>query len=283
MKAPAFAYARPRSLEDAYALLDEHRDRAKILAGGQSLMPALNMRLSSPRLLVDINALTELDGIARHGDALRIGAMTRHRSVEQSAEVARALPLLAAAMPHIAHVAIRNRGTIGGSIAFADPAAEIAAVALALDATIVIGSARGERRVSARQFFIALFETALAPDELILAVEFPLAAGYRSAFCELARRHGDYAVVGLALHARVEGQRLDDVRLAFLGAGATARLAMRAARALTGQSCDADSIDSAVAALAADLDPLPDLYHARETKLHLAGVLLRRAIGRLLH
>ena len=282
MKAPAFAYARPSSLDEAYAQLDAHRDQARALAGGQSLMPALNMRLASPALLVDINALPGLDTIARRGDTLRIGALTRHRAIERSAEVAGHLPLLAAAMPHIAHVAIRNSGTIGGSLAYADPAAEIPAVAVALDATIVVGSSAGERHIPARTFFRALFETALAPNELILAVEFPLTPGHRSDFSELARRHGDYALVGLAMHARVAGKRLDDVRLAFLGAGATPRLAGRAATTLTGRECDADCIEDAIRALAGDLDPLPDLYHRRETKLHLAGVLLRRAAARLI-
>ena len=282
MKAPAFAYAKPRALDEVYALLDEHQGEARILAGGQSLVPALNMRLASPGLLVDINALPGLEAITLAGDTLRIGALTRHRTIEHSAEIARALPLLAEATPHIAHIAIRNSGTIGGSLAFADPAAEIPAVALALDATIVTGSSRGRRRIPARQFFLALFETALAPDELILAIEFPLTAGYRSAFSELARRHGDYAVVGLAMHAQVVGKRLDDVRLAFLGAGPTPRLAVRTANALSGYECDESRIEEAAAALASDLDPLPDLYHRRETKLHLAGVLLRRTIARLL-
>lgn len=283
MKAPAFAYARTSSLDEAYALLDAHRDRAKVLAGGQSLMPALNMRLASPDLLVDINAVPGLDTIARLGDTLRIGALTRHRTIERSAAVRETLPLLAQAMPHIAHVAIRNSGTIGGSLAYADPAAELPAVAVALDATIIVGSSAGERRIPARTFFRALFETALGPTELILAIEFPLAPGYRSDFSELARRHGDYAIVGLAMHARVTGKRLDDARLAFLGAGATPRLAHSAATALTGRDCDADCIEGVVRALADDLDPLPDLYHQRETKLHLAGVLLRRAIARLIH
>lgn len=283
MKAPAFAYARPGSLDEAYTLLDAHRGEAKVLAGGQSLMPALNMRLASPRLLVDINTLPGLDTIVRIGETLRIGALVRHRAIERSTQVSETLPLLAQAMPHIAHVAIRNSGTIGGSLAYADPAAEIPAVAVALDATIVVGSSAGERRIPARSFFRALFETALEANELILAVEFPLTPDYRSVFCELARRHGDYAVVGLAVHAHVTRKRLSDVRLAFLGGGATPRLANRAAAVLTGRDCDADCIEDAVRALADDLDPLPDLYHQRATKLHLAGVLLRRAAAQLIH
>jgi len=246
-------------------------------------MPALNMRLASPALLIDINALPGLDRISRQHETLRIGALARHRAIERSAEVAQALPLLAAAMPHVAHVAIRNSGTIGGSLAYADPAAEIPAVAIALDAAIVIGSTAGERRVAARQFFLGLFETALATNEMIVAVEFPLTAGYRSAFAELARRHGDYAIAGLAMHARVAGTRLDDVRLAFLGCAATPKLADRAASVLAGHDCDASRIEEAIDALAGDLDPLPDLYHAPATKLHLAGVLLRRTAATLIH
>lgn len=281
MKAPAFAYARPSSLAETYALLAEHQDDAKILAGGQSLMPALNMRLASPALLIDINALPDLNGIVREGNTLRIGALTRHREVERSLAIAQHLPLLAEAVPHIAHVAVRNSGTIGGSLAFADPAAEIPAVAVALDATLVIGSSVGERRVPARKFFRALYETALEPNELILAIEFPLTPGYRSTFAEVARRHGDYALVGLALHAQVCGKRLDDVRLVFLGGAATPRLAERAASVLSGHECDASRVDQAIGVLAEDLDPMPDLYHRRETKMHLAGVLLRRTLARL--
>ena len=281
MKAPAFAYAKPTTLAQVYALLDEHGDEAKILAGGQSLMPALNMRLASPTLLVDVTALPGLNFITRHGAQLRIGALTCHREIECSRVVAEDLPLLAEAIPHVAHVAIRNSGTIGGSLAFADPAAEIPAVAVALDATIVIGSSAGERSVCARAFFRGLYETALAPNEMILAVEFPRTEDYRSAFSEFCRRQGDYAVVGLAAHARVTGKQLDDVRLVILGGAAMPQLAHCAARALSGHACDAPRIDAAVAALAQDLDPLPDLYHKRETKLHLAGVLLRRTLARL--
>jgi carbon-monoxide dehydrogenase medium subunit len=281
MKAPAFAYAKPPTLAEAYTLLDADGGDAKVLAGGQSLMPALNMRLSAPKLLVDINAIPGLTGIACVGDTLRIGALTRHREIERSTEVARQLPLLAQAMPHVAHVAIRNSGTIGGSLAYADPAAEIPAVAVALDAQILVGSSAGQRRIGARQFFRGLYDTALAVNEIILAVEFPLTPGYVSAFMELARRHGDYAVIGVAAHARPSGQQLDDVRLVFLGGNPSPRLAENAARALIGRQRDAESIESAVAALAMDLDPLADLYHRRDTKMHLAGVVLRRALAQL--
>lgn len=280
MKAPAFAYARPARLPEVYALLDAHHDGAKLLAGGQSLMPALNMRIAAPAMLIDINDLSALAGITRTADRLRIGALTRHVTVERSIDVAAALPLLTAAMPFVAHVAIRNSGTFGGSIAYADPAAEIPAVAVALDAIIVIGSSRGERRVPACEFFRGLYETALAPEEVVLAVEIAVMPGYRSAFAEIARRHGDYATVGLAVHARPIDDQIHDPRLVFLGCTAAPRRAIHAEQALNARRLDARAIDAAADALAADLDPLADLYHSRATKLHLARVLLRRTLAR---
>ena len=282
MKAPSFAYARPDSLAEALALLASHGDAARVLAGGQSLLASLNMRLSSPELLVDITGLRELSGIRVHDGTLRVGALTRHCEIERSAEIARHVPLLAQAVPHVAHAAIRNAGTLGGSIALADPAAEYLACVLALDATLVITGAGGERRVAARDFFRALYTTALAPDELLLAVEFPLLQrGYRSAFVELARRHGDYAIVGLAAHGRVEGGKVSDLRLAYLGVGATPVLAGRAAAAMEGRSCDPQAVAAAQAALGEDLEPSPDLYHSAATKLHLARVLTGRALAAL--
>jgi len=282
MKAPSFAYARPQSLGEALALLGKHRDAARVLAGGQSLIPSLNMRLSSPELLVDINGLAELGGIRVQGDALRIGALARHREIGRSTEVARHAPLLAQAVPHIAHVAIRNAGTLGGSLALADPAAEYPACALALDATLVIAHADGERRVAARDFFKGLYTTALGAQELLIAAEFPLAKpGYRSAFLELARRHGDYAIVGVAAHARADYGRLSDVRFAYFGVGATAVRALRAAAAAEGKAADARTVVAVQAALGEELDPSPDLYHSAAAKLHLARVLTGRALVEL--
>ncbi len=265
MKAPAFAYAKPRSLAEALELLERHGEGARILAGGQSLVPTLNMRLSSPELLVDINGLDELRGIALSGGTLRIGALTTHSQVERSAEVRKHLPLLAEAVPHIAHVAIRNRGTIGGSLSLADPAAEYPACALALSAVLTLKGKAGERKVKAEQFFKALFETELKPGEVLTAVEFPVRqAADRSHFQELTRRHGDYAIVGLAAHRNAEG-----LRLAYFGAGATPVLARQAAAKRT--------LEEAKAALEKDLEPPADLYHSAATKMHLAKVLLERA------
>jgi carbon-monoxide dehydrogenase medium subunit len=267
LKAASFAYSKPRTLAEALDLVA--RPGAKALAGGQSLIPSLNMRLSSPELLVDITGLAELKGIRVEKDVVRIGALTTHAEVERSEAVRKHLPLLAEAAPHIAHPAIRNRGTIGGSLALADPAAEYPACVLALDAAIVATGKKGERRIKAADFFKGLFETDLKPGELLTAVEFKAQkAGERSAFLELARRHGDYAIVGLAALA-ANGTK----RLAFFGAGDRALLARNAAAA--------KDLEAAKAALAKDLQPPADLYHSSQTKLHLARVLLERAWTKL--
>lgn len=262
MKAASFAYAKPRSLAEALELLE--RPGAKALAGGQSLIPSLNMRLSSPELLVDINGLEELKGIRVDKDTVRIGALVTHAEIEKSEVVAKHLPLLAQAVRHIAHPAIRNRGTLGGSLALADPAAEYPACALALDATIVV-TGKGERRIKASDFFKGLFETDLKSGELLSAVEFKAQKkDERSAFLEITRRQGDYATVGLAAFAG-NGTK----RLAYFGAADRPVLAQNAAKA--------KDLESAKAALAKDLQPPADLYHSSATKLHLARVLLERA------
>jgi aerobic carbon-monoxide dehydrogenase medium subunit len=267
VKAASFAYAKPRALAEALDLIS--RPGAKVLAGGQSLIPSLNMRLSSPELLVDINGLQELKGIKLDKDTVRIGALTTHAEIERSDVVKKHLPLLAEAVPHIAHPAIRNRGTIGGSLALADPAAEYPACVLALDATLIATGKKGEREIKAADFFTGLFETALKEGELLTAIEFKSQQkGEKSAFLELARRHGDYAIVGLAAFA-ANGTK----RLAYFGAGDRAVLAQNAAKA--------KDVESAKKALEKDLQPPADLYHSSQTKLHLAKVLLERAWTKL--
>src|SRR5438067_3930250 len=260
LKAPSFAYARAKSLAEAFELIE--RPGAKILAGGQSLIPSLNMRLAAPELLVDITGLKDLTGIDVRPGGLRIGALVTHAQLEKSDKVAKHAQLLAQAVAHVAHPAILNRGTLGGSLALADPAAEYPACALALEATIVLAGAAGERRVPASRFFRGLFETDIERGELLVAAEFPRVG--RSVFLELARRHGDYAIVGLAAVASASGRRF-----AFCGVGPTPVLAASASRAAT--------LDAALQALRKDLNPTADLYHAAATKLHLAGVLLSRA------
>lgn len=281
MKAPAFAYVKPASLDEVFVLLDQYGDEAKILAGGQSLIAALNLRLAAPQVLIDITGLHEFSGITVSGGKLRIGALTRHRELETSSEVRRHLPLIAQALPHVAHVAIRNRGTFGGSIAYADPAAELPACSLALDAQFVLMSASGARHVPARDFFKGLYETELQAGELLVSAEFPvLQDGYRSAFRELARRHGDYAIVGLAAHAKVDGVALADVQLAFFGAGATPVLARNAAAVLEGKG--APALDEAQRALDDDLAPFDDINASAALRMHLARVLLGRVLIELL-
>jgi len=282
MKPSAFAYARPRALEEAFALLEKHGDNAKLLAGGQSLVASLNMRLAAPGILVDIGALAGLEGIALKGKTLVIGARTTHRAIERSEIVARHAPLLAQAAPHIAHVAIRNAGTLGGSLALADPAAEWPACCVALEATIVLASKKGERRIAAAEFFRDLYTTALGAGELITAVEIPCAAPEeRHAFVELARRRGDYAIVGLAARARVRNAVLAGLRLVFLGVGVTPVLASGAMAALEGRTADDAALRAAQAALDRDLAPSADLYTSAQAKRHMAGVLVARAAAAL--
>ena len=249
-----------------------------MIAGGQSLVPALNLRLAAPSLLVDIGHLDELRGIAVEGETVRIGALTRHVDIERSEEIARRAPLLSAAIVHVAHPAIRNRGTFGGSIANADPASELPACALALGATIVARSAEGERRIHADEFFTGIYETALSATEIITSVEVPAdGASHRFAFHELARRSGDYAVVGLAARAMVEDGVCRELRLAWFGVGDKPTLAPNAAEVLIGVAPDDAGVERAGHALSDDLDPQDDLQASRAMRFHLARVLLKRA------
>ena len=283
MKPSAFAYARPRALEEAFALLEKHGENAKLLAGGQSLLASLNMRLAAPEILVDIGAIPGLDGIALKGKALVIGGRTTHRAIERSALVAQHAPLLAQAAPHIAHVAIRNAGTLGGSLAMADPAAEWPACCVALQATIIVASRTGARRIPAAEFFRDLYTTALGAGELITAVEIPCAEkDERHAFLELVRRRGDYAIVGLAARARVRGRSLSGVRLVYLGVGVTPVPAKAAMAALEGSTADEAALRAAQTALDRDLAPGADLYTSAEAKRHMARVLVARAVAALL-
>ena len=287
MKAPAFDYVRATSLPQVFGLLQQHGDAARLLAGGQTLVATLNMRLSEPALLIDINALDGLRGITLDAGSsaagnLRIGALVTHAEIEASPLVAQHAPLLAQAAPHIAHRAIRNLGTLGGSLAYADPAAEWPACARALDAVLVLVSAQGERRVAAADFFCGLYTTALRPDELLAACEIPaLAADERQHFDELARRHGDYAITGLAARALWRGGRLQGLRLAYLGLEDRPVRAPRTEALLEGQAPTDALLQQALQTLRAELQPMGDLTHSAETKRHLAGVLAQRALRKL--
>jgi carbon-monoxide dehydrogenase medium subunit len=275
VKPAPFAYKKPRSLEEAVALLGEHSD-ARLLSGGQSLIATLNMRLSAPSLLVDINGLSGLDGISHKAGMVEIGALVRHAQAERSDAIAKHAPLIARAMPHIGHAAIRNRGTLGGSIAFADPAAELPACLLALDGEVEASGPKGKRTIKAADFFKGLFETALEPQDVLTAIRVPAAGkDTRTGFSELARRHGDYAIVGLAASARADGKGISDVRLAYFGVGATPVRAKNSEAALA-----RGDIDAAVAAL--DLKPHDDVQATAKVKKHLAGILLRRVAVQLM-
>jgi carbon-monoxide dehydrogenase medium subunit len=275
LKPAPFAYAKARSVAHAIELLATHD--ARLLAGGQSLIATLNMRLSQPALLVDINGISGLDRVTLKNGDVEIGALVRHAQAERSAEIAQAAPLIALALPHIGHPAIRNRGTVGGSLAFADPAAELPACVVALGGEIEIVGPNGQRTINAEEFFKGLFETALTPRDMLTAIRVPAAsAGSRVGFAEFARRQGDYAMVGLAACAQADGKRLKDVRLAYFGLGATPVRARKAETALA----DGD-VEGAVSALADDLEPSNDMHASSEVKAHLAGVLLRRVARQL--
>lgn len=288
MKAPAFEYIKPSSLEQVFALLAEYGDEARLLAGGQTLMATLNMRLSEPALVVDITGIDILRGITLDAAAgmLRIGALVTHSEIEASALVALHAPLLTMAVGHIAHRAIRNLGTWGGSLAYADPAAEWPTCVLALDAVVVVRSSTGERRIAAADFFLDLYTTAMREGEIVVACEVPVCTPRHCyAFEELARRHGDYAIVGMALAAQQTDGRLHATRIALLGIGTTPLRARRTETLLDSRTLDTALLQEAAQSLAEELTgemvPLGDLTNSAATKRHLACVLLRRSLARL--
>ena len=279
MKAPRFSYVRAKSVEHALELLAEHGEEARILAGGQSLMPTLNMRLSQPRLLIDINRLPALAGISLRDGQVRIGALTRHVEVANSPVVAEHLPLIAQAMPHVAHVAVRNRGTFGGSIALADPAAEMPACALALAATFVVASTKGRREIAAADYFKGLYETARRPDELLVETLIPVGRPDSvPVFMELARRHGDFAIAGVAFDLEIADGVVTDGRLVYFGSEDKPTLARKALAAIRGKRLDATNAEAAAAALADDLKPMSSPQGSAKMRLHLQRVLTRRAL-----
>lgn len=281
LKPAPFDYVRPSSIAEALAFLDGHPDAA-VIAGGQSLAPMLNMRLIAPSHLVDIGALPGLRDISVADGWLRMGALLRHRDLASAPEVASRAPLFRDAVLHIGHPAIRNRGTLGGSLAMADPAAELPACLLALGGRVEVAGRDGSRHIAANDFFTGAFETALRPGELLCAVEVPVAApGSRSAIDELARRHGDYALAGLAAHGRIDDGRVSDLRLAFFAVGDKPVLAAAAAARLEGEVLSAANIAAAVAAIADDVEPSGQPDCSAGTKLHYCTVLAKRLLGRM--
>jgi carbon-monoxide dehydrogenase medium subunit len=279
MKSPEFDYIKPGSLQEVLSLLANYGDEARLLAGGQSLLAALNMRLSEPALLIDMGRLNHLRGIEVTPTALRIGALTTHTEIENSGLVAQHAPLLKLAVPHIAHRAIRNSGTWGGSIANADPAAEWPCCLLALNGQVLAQSLRGERQIPAVDFFTGLYTTQLADDEVLTACELPLAQRDDwFGFQELARRHGDYAIAGLAMHLRFAGPLVQSAALSWLGLASTPLRSHKTEQLLIGKPLDANTFETAVATLRTEIDPLADLTNSGATKKHLATVLLRRLL-----
>jgi carbon-monoxide dehydrogenase medium subunit len=282
MKASAFSYARATSVGNALELLAAHGDGAKVLSGGQSLMPAMNLRLISPELIVDIGQLAELRGIAVKGGILRIGALTRHVDLQRSPDVATHAALLTDAIAHVAHPAIRNRGTLGGSLAHADPASELPACMLALNATIIVSGPKGERRIAAGAFFKGIYETDLSAQELLVAVELPVARDNSAHFFhEFARRHGDYAIAGVAAQAIVEEGTFKDLRLAYFAVADRPVLAS-AASGLVNIAVTPAVVSEASTALAGELDPQQDQQASAAMRRRLAKVLMVRCVAALL-
>ncbi len=282
MKPAPFDYVAPRSLEEALECLAEHGAEAKILAGGQSLLPVLNFRLAQPAMLIDVNRLAELDFVAALPDGgLRLGALVRQRRLEREPLVVERAELLARAVPFVAHPQIRNRGTLGGSLAHADPAAELPAVALALDARFLLQKRSGERWVAARDFFTGLFATSLQPDELLTEIRIPPPeARSGCAFLELSRRHGDYALAGVAACIGLDDAgRCRTAKLVYLSVGEGPIDAARAASGLVGEFPSSASI-AAAANLAAseEIDPIGDIHASADFKRHLVRVLTGRAL-----
>lgn len=283
MKPAPFVYHRPRTVDEALAHLAEYGEEAKLLAGGQSLVPAMNFRLAQPAVLIDLNAVAGLDHINELSDGLRLGAMTRQRTVERSAVVERMAPLLHETMPFIAHPQIRNRGTIGGTLAHADPAAELPAVSLVLEVRIKVSGASGERWIPAADLYTGLFGTALEPQDLLTEVHVPpLPPRTGWAFDEVARRHGDFALVGVAAAVTVDANgRCERARIGMLSVGLGPVLAQEASKVIEGEQLTAAAIAAAAdAAAARDIDPPGDIHASAEYRRHLAGVLVRRVLTR---
>lgn len=279
MKNPAFVYHQPATLDEALSLLAEHGDDAKVLAGGQSLLPTMALRLGPPEHIIDIALVPGLDQIGVADGAVSLGALVRHRAAERSDDVGRSAPLVHKAMPHIGHRAIRTRGTVVGSIAHADPAAEMPAVVLATDATMIARSTDGRREIAAVDFFDSYLTTALGADELLAEVRFPAwSADSGGAVVEVSRRHGDYAMVGLACRVDVSGGTIGDVALAFFGVAATPVRVTEAEQALIGRPATPESFESAATIVSANLAPTADIHGSTSYRKHLAGILTRRGL-----
>jgi CO/xanthine dehydrogenase FAD-binding subunit len=280
MKPAAFDYIAADSIAMAVAALAQAGDDGKIIAGGQSLVPMLNFRMLRPSILVDINRIAGLDVIAETGAAIRVGALTRHYQLETSPLIAQHLPVLSSAMTHVAHLAIRNRGTIGGSLAHADPAAELPMMALLLDARLHIASAAGERTIAARDFFLGALTVDLAASEIVTEVVLPkLPPRTGWGFEEVARRHGDFALAAVAITLTVSGDAIEQARIALTGVGPTALRATAAENLLIGHALEPELAGRVIDAVRAIIKPEADLHASSAYRRHLAGVLTGRALA----
>jgi carbon-monoxide dehydrogenase medium subunit len=280
VKSAPFEFRAPDSLEQVLALLAEYGDEAKLIAGGQSLMPMLAMRLARPSVLIDIGRVAGLNGIEAGDGHLSIGATTTERQAERSPLVAGRVPVLAQALPFIGHVSIRNRGTVGGSLAHADASAELPAVAVATDAEMVLRGPGGERTVPADDFFVGHFTTSIADDECLVEVRLPASppdAGW--AFYEIARRSGDFALVGVAAMLQARAGRIEAARICLMGVSDRPRRARSVEDGLTGQSMSPETFAAAAADAVRDLDPASDMHGSAAHRRHLAGVAVRRALA----
>jgi aerobic carbon-monoxide dehydrogenase medium subunit len=280
MKPAPFKYIAATSLEHALALKAEHGDDAKFLAGGQSLLPAMNFRLAQPAILIDINEIAELVGIRQSGGTTLVGSVTRYRALQRDAAFARTFPLISEALPHIAHPQIRNRGTIGGNLSHADPASELPAIAVALGARFRVQTARQERWIEASGFFVSALTTDLAPDEILVEVELPPAKPRTgSCFMEIARRRGDFAIAGVAVMVSLDEERkCSNVRLAFCGVGETPIDASSAAEILVGHLPKEDAFRDVAASVQAMIEPGGSVQATADYQRHIAGVLTERAL-----
>jgi carbon-monoxide dehydrogenase medium subunit len=283
LKARAFSYVRPSTVTEALEAFASCGGDASYIAGGQSLVPALALRLQAPQSLIDIAHIAALRGVELQGDGLRVGALTRHCEMLTDPLIARHAPLYRESAPHVAHPAIRNRGTIGGSVSLADPASEFPAMTLAMDAELEIASRDGTRRVPADDFFVDLFQTAIEPGELLVAIHVPvIRPGHRWAFHEFARRRGDYALVGCGILAEFSGDLIQRIRIALFAVGNTPLRARQAEQVLIGRRLDAAAVAAAQAVVGDDLDPPEDEHVPPAMKRHLARVLLGRLLGQIM-
>ncbi|MGE5145652.1 MAG: FAD binding domain-containing protein [Candidatus Eiseniibacteriota bacterium] len=280
MKPAPFKYIAARSVEEALSLKAEHGDEAKFLAGGQSLVPAMNFRLAQPAVLIDLNPIDALGYVKADGDVVRIGALTRYRALQRDATVSERLPLMAEALPEVAHPQIRNRGTLGGNLSHADPASELPAVVLALGGRLRARSAKGERWIEAKDFFQGILTTALNDDEMLAEIELPARPPHTgTCFLEIARRRGDFAMMGVACSVTLGADGISTgVRLAYCGAGDRPMAALHAARSLEGRAIDEKAATEAADAAKGEIAPSGNIHASAAYQRHLAGVLTRRAL-----